>query len=196
MQLQNLCRYLVKKHHLNSQYCNQDAPTSCEVHIGCNGAWWFATSKQIRHRDQVLQSRRLSLSHRTTQLRLRSSFPQAQGHAVVGSRRRPSVCATRSTASSSPRSPASFAAVPPPKRITFALPNNARSAARSATNIRSRSAGSITAICTTMATRPRGGPGSTSTRCPSPSSYGNDDRIPSCKGRLTRIGATMTALSE
>ena len=44
---------------------------------------------------------------------------------IARDRRRPSVCATRSTARSSPRSPASFAAVRLPKRITFGLPNRA-----------------------------------------------------------------------
>ena len=71
------------------------------------------------------------------------------------------------------------------KRITFASPNRARSAERSATNTRSPSAGSITASCTAMATRPHGGPGSASTLCPSPSSYGDgraSPKLPSPSG--------------
>ena len=52
------------------------------------------------------------------------------------------------------------------RRITFASLNRARSAARSATNTRSPSAGSITGSCTATAMRPHGGPRSASTRCP------------------------------
>ena len=85
-------------------------------------------------------------------------------YAAAASWRRPFACATRSTASSSPPSPASSAAARRPTRIIFASPSPARSAERSATNTRSPSAGSITANCIAMATRRHGGPGSTSTR--------------------------------
>ena len=71
----------------------------------------------------------------------RRPLRKRQSSGAVALRRRPFVCATRSTANSSPRNPASSAAARPPKRITFASPNRARSAARSATNTRSRSAG-------------------------------------------------------
>ena len=77
---------------------------------------------------------------------------------AVALRRRPFVCATRSTANSSPRNPASSAAARPPKRTTFVLRNRVRSTARSATNIRSQSAASIIASCIAMAMRPHGGP--------------------------------------
>jgi hypothetical protein len=73
--------------------------------------------------------------------------------------RKPFAYVIRSTANSSPRSPASSAAEPPPKRITFALLNRVRSTARSATSTRSQSAASIIASCTDMATRPHGGLG-------------------------------------
>ena len=79
---------------------------------------------------------------------------------------RPFAFATRSTASSSPRSRASSAAERPTKPITFALPSRARSAAKSATSTRSRFAASITANCTATATRPRGGPPSMSIPLP------------------------------
>jgi hypothetical protein len=78
---------------------------------------------------------------------------------------KPIACATRSTASSSPRSHASSAAGHHPKRITFALPNRARSAARSATNTRSQSAGCITATYMVTETRPHGGPALASILC-------------------------------
>jgi hypothetical protein len=104
--------------------------------------------------------------------RLRSSCPQPPAHAADALRRKPSACATRNTASSSPPSPASSAAGRPPRRITFASPNRARSAAKSATNTRSLSAGSITGSSTVTAMRLHGGPRSTSTHCPSLSSCG------------------------
>jgi hypothetical protein len=78
---------------------------------------------------------------------------------------RPFVCATKSIASSSPSSPALFAADSQPKPITFALRSPARSTGKSATNTRSRSAGSTIANCIDTAMRPHGGPQSTSTRC-------------------------------
>jgi hypothetical protein len=100
--------------------------------------------------------------------------PRALAHVADALRRKPFACATRSTASSSPLSPASSAAGHPPKRITFALLNRARSVERSATNTRSPSAGSITGSCTPTAMKLPGGPRSASTRCPSPSSCGDD----------------------
>jgi hypothetical protein len=72
----------------------------------------------------------------------------------------------------SPRSPASCAAGRRAKRTIFALPNLARSAERSATNIRFLSVGSITANCTVTGTRPHGGQMLASTRCPSRSNCG------------------------
>ena len=89
-------------------------------------------------------------------------------------RRRPFVCATRSTANSSPLIHASSAAARRPKRITFVLRNRVRSVERSATNTRSQSAGSIIASCTATAMKPRGGPGSASIHCRSHSSFGGD----------------------
>ena len=109
----------------------------------------------------------------------RSDHParKPRTYAAAASPQRPFVCATRSTASSSPHSHALSAAGRRPKRITFVLPNRARSAAKSATSTQSPSAGSITAICTTTAMKPHGGRRSASTRCPSPSNSG-DDRKP------------------
>jgi hypothetical protein len=77
------------------------------------------------------------------------------------------------------------------KRITFASPNRARSAGRLATNIRSRFAGSIIAICTATETRPHGGRRSASILCPSLLNCGGDRTI-NYRGR-TRIGKTMIA---
>jgi hypothetical protein len=65
----------------------------------------------------------------------------------------------KDTANISQPSPASYAAGPRAKRITFASPSHARSAARSATNTPFQSVACITANCTAMATRPRGGLG-------------------------------------
>ena len=127
-----------------------------------------------RQKNPLLRLREPSLPRWTTQPRLRSSCPRALAYAGVALRRRPFACATRSTASSSPRNPASSAAGRRPKRITFASPNRARSAERSATNTQSPSAGSITAICTATAMRPHGGPGSASIPCPSRSNCGGD----------------------
>ena len=56
--------------------------------------------------------------------------------------------------------------------IRFAQPR--RWAAKSATNTRSQSAGSIIAICIAMAMRPHGGPGSASIPCRSRSNFGGD----------------------
>jgi hypothetical protein len=72
---------------------------------------------------------------------------------------RPFVCGTRSTANSSPRSPASSAAASLLKRITFALLNPAHSIAKLAMSTRSQSAASIIASCTNTVTRSRGGLG-------------------------------------
>ena len=128
-------------------------------------------------------SRRARLPIRATSLRASKAEPSTvprrplrkrQSSGAVALRRRPFVCATRSTANSSPRNPASSAAARPPKRITFALPNPARSAARSATNTRSQSAASIIASCTATAMRPHGGPGSASIPCRSRSNFGGD----------------------
>jgi hypothetical protein len=92
---------------------------------------------------------------------------------VVGLQRKPSACATRSIASSSPRSHASSAVAQQPKRITFDSRSRACLVARSATNTRSQSAASTIASCTSMATKPRGGPVNIDP-CPSPSTYGDD----------------------
>jgi ERF superfamily len=113
------------------------------------------------------------LARQTTLPRLPSSYPQPLTDGGVALSERPFACATKSTASSSPLSRASSAAARPRKPITSALPNRARSAARSATNTRSRSAGSIIAICTATATRPRNGPPSMSIPCRSRLSYGS-----------------------
>ena len=83
-------------------------------------------------------------------------------------------CATRSTATMSLRSPASSAAGRPRKPITFGSPSLARWGARSATNTRSPSAGSITANCIAMVTRPHGGPVLRSIRCQLRSNCGSD----------------------
>ena len=99
-------------------------------------------------------------------------LPQARGYGPDALRRKPFACATRSTASSSPLSPALSAAGRLARRITFALLSRGHSAERSATNTRSRSAGFITAICTATAMRPHGGPASASTHCPSLLSFG------------------------
>ena len=123
-------------------------------------------------RSSFLRPRSRSLRRWTTQPRRRSSCPELEGHAGVALRRKPFACATRSTASSSPSSPASSAAGRPPKRTTFASPNRARSAARSATNTRFLSAGSITGNCMATATKPHGGPRSASILCLLPLSSG------------------------
>ena len=125
-------------------------------------------------RHPLLRVKSLFLRRWETQPRSRRPLLEPQPSVVVALRRRPFACATRSTANSSPRSPASSAAERRPMRITFASPSRARSAERSATNTRSRSAGSITANCTATAMKPHGGPGSASIRCRSRSSYGGD----------------------
>jgi hypothetical protein len=119
-------------------------------------------------------SKNLSPPRSTTTPEPRSSRPGPPARAVAALRPRPFACATRSTASSSPPSPALSAAGRRARRTIFALPNGAPSAARSATNTRLRPAGSITAISTAMATRRHGGPGSASIRCPSRSSCGGN----------------------
>ena len=93
--------------------------------------------------------------------------------AAVGSLRKRSVCATKSTANSSPASLASSAAGRRANRITFASPSLVPSAGKSATNTPSLSVACITANCTAMATRPLGGRQSTSTRCRSRSAFGD-----------------------
>jgi hypothetical protein len=105
---------------------------------------------------------------------LRRPLRQQQSSGDAALRRRPSVCATRSTADSSPGNPASSAVARPPKRITFASPNPARWAARSATSTRFQSAGSIIATSMATAMRPHGGPGSASIPCRSRSNFGGD----------------------
>ena len=102
----------------------------------------------------------------------RPPFPGQPSDAVL-LQRRPSVCATRSTANSSRRSPVSSAAARPPKRTTFALLNPARSIVRSATSTRSQSAASIITSCTDMEMRPHGGLGSALIPSPSRSNCGD-----------------------
>ncbi len=121
----------------------------------------------------LLNFRPRFLPRRTTLPRLLSSCPQALTDGGVALSERPFACATKSTASSWPLSHVSSAAGRLARRITFAAPSRARSAARSATNTRSRSAGSIIAICTPTATRPRGGLPSMSIPCRSRLSYGS-----------------------
>ena len=133
--------------------------------------------RQVRGRQEMRLSDRGAFPHRDgrRQRQLRSSCPGAANvHVAVASRRKPFACATRSTANSSPLSPASSAAGRPRRRITFASLNRARSAERSATNTQSPSAVSITGSCTATATRPHGGPRSASTRCRSLSDCGED----------------------
>ena len=105
--------------------------------------------------------------------RLQSSCRRNQRLAAAASQRKLSACAIRSTASSSRPSLASCAAAGRPRRIIFALRNRVRWLARSATNTRSRFAGSTTANCIAMATRPHGGPPSASTRCRLRLGYGS-----------------------
>jgi hypothetical protein len=83
-------------------------------------------------------------------------------------------CATKSIANLWRPRPASFAVGRRAKRTIFALPSLARSAERSAMNIRFQSVGSIIVNCTAMVTRPHGGPALASTRCPSRSICGSD----------------------
>ena len=125
-------------------------------------------TQSSRRQKSIRFSGRGAFPHRDGRRRgCRSSRPQALAYGPDALRRKPFACATRSTASSSPLSRASSAAGRRPKRITFASPNRGRSAERSATNTRSPSAGSITAICTATAMRPHGGPPLASTHCPS-----------------------------
>jgi hypothetical protein len=89
------------------------------------------------------------------------AIPGDEAHPALGQalQQKPFACVIRSTANSSLRSPASSAAARPPKRITFALLNRARSTAKSATSTQFQSAAFITASCTDMAMKPRGGLG-------------------------------------
>ena len=137
---------------------------------------------------QVRLRRGEALSCPSRGLRCGSYLDRAT-RAVVALRRRPFASATKSTASSSPCSRALSAAGCLPKRITFALPNLAHSAAKSATNSPSPYADFITAICTPMAMRPRGGRGSVLTRCPSLLSCGDDRtaRSRSCPAMSTEL---------
>ena len=113
-------------------------------------------------------------------LRLKSSRSHAASYAetlasgAVALRRKPFVCATRSTASSSGLSRASCAAVRRPKPITFGLLSPVLLAERSAMNTQSRSADCTIAICTATAMKPHGGPGSASIPCRSRSDFGGD----------------------
>ena len=131
----------------------------------------------VRHRQKILNLRLRSYS--LLRLKMQSQSRRLLSRMItlapgrVGLRRRPFACAIRSTASSSPRSHASYAAAGPPKHTTFALLNRVRSTARSATSTPSRFAGSTTANCTATAMKLHGGPQSTSIRCPSPLSYGD-----------------------
>ena len=137
---------------------------------------------------------RRSKTIRATSLRANKAEPltvprrrlrKRQLFGAVALRRRLFVCATRSTANSSPRNHASSAAARPPKRTTFALLNRVRSTARSATSTRSRSAAFIIASCTDMAMKLHGGPARTSIRYPWRSSYGDArGRFNSRKGRI------------
>ena len=83
------------------------------------------------------RSKNLSPPRSTTTPEPRSSRPGPPARAVTALRPRPFACATRSTASSSPHSRASFAAGRRARRATFGSPNRARSAERSAMNTRS-----------------------------------------------------------
>ena len=106
--------------------------------------------------------------------RLQSPCPAQQNCAAAPFRRRPYVCATRSTASSSPCSHAWSAAGRPPRRTTFASPNRVLSVERSAMNTPSPSVACITASCMATVTRPHGGPRSASIHCQSPLISGSD----------------------
>ena len=87
---------------------------------------------------------------------------------------RPFACAIRSTPDSYPASPASCAAARRPTRIIFDSRSPARSDERSATNTRSPSVARIIANCIVMATRRRGGRGSTSIPFQSRSGCGDE----------------------
>jgi hypothetical protein len=108
-------------------------------------------------------------------------------------RRRPFGCATRSTANSSPRNPASSSAERPRKPNTFVSPYRVRLAGRSATNTRSPSAGFTTAICTATVMKPHGGPGLASTLCPSCSSY---DAGRYCRAHRKRLCPSQCPMSS
>jgi hypothetical protein len=95
-------------------------------------------------------------------------------HGAVALRRKPFVCATRSTVRSSGPSHASSAAARRPRPITFGLLSPVLSAERSAMNTQSRSAGCTTGIFTVTAMKPRGGRGSASIPCRSRSNFGGD----------------------
>ena len=139
-----------------------------------------------RRKDLVIRLRRLSSRRRKTQLRLQSSGLGSLARADVALRRRPSDCVTKSTANSSPRNPASSAAEHPRKSTTFAVPHRARSAARSATNTRSPSAGFTTAFCMDTAMMPHGRPASVLTLCQSPSRCGDGRTRPRLTPRHAR----------
>ena len=108
-------------------------------------------------KESLLRVEKPFLARWTTQPRPNHLALGPLAHAAVALRRRPFACATRSTASSSPRSRALSAAGRRPRRTIFASPNRARSAEKSATNTRSQSAVSITASCTATAMKPHGG---------------------------------------
>ena len=126
-----------------------------------------------RQKTLLLSLRGRSLPRRTTLPRLRSSCPQALTHGGVALSERPFVCATRSTASSSPLSLASSAAERPTEahHIRFAQP---RALGRKVSDEYT------VPVCRlhhrelhATATRPRGGPPSASIPCRSRLSCGS-----------------------
>ena len=137
-----------------------------------------ATRRRLLRRAQPRLKEERRLTHRRLIPRkLRLSYSGLHLLVAAESSPRRSACATRNTASLSRPSRASSVAACRVKRTIYVSPNHARSAARSATSTWSQSVAFITASCIVTAMRPHGGPGSTSTRFRSPSSFG-DARVP------------------
>ena len=154
-------------------------------------------TRWLRRQGNPLLGSRSSSSLRWTRwLPIRSSRPQALAYAAAASPQRPSVCATRSTASSSPHSHAPSAAERPRKRITFALLSRVLWAAKSAMNTRFPSAGCITENSTPMAMRPHGGPRSALTPCLLRSNSGDDRTSRDCEFSRYRVVTRQFSAGE
>ena len=137
-------------------------------------------SEAIAASAASLKEERRLTHRRLIPRKLRLSYSGLRLLVAAKSSPRRSACATRNTASLSRPSRASSVAACRVKRTIYVSPNRARWAARSATSTWSQSVAFITASCIVTAMRPHGGPGSTSTRFRSPSSFG-DARVPQAR---------------
>jgi hypothetical protein len=118
-------------------------------------------------KDPLLESRsrllpRLKMQSLSRRLLSRMITLTPGGVALL---RKPFACATGKQCKFVASQHASSAVGRHPKRITFASPNRARSAARSVTNTQSLSAASITGSWMVTAMKPRGGPALASILC-------------------------------